>query len=314
MKRKNFLRNISALSLAGFLSPGAVTAGSTDDSRKKLSFRLAFMSDVHIKPTETAEIGMRKAFKHVNAIKPKPDLIMNGGDAVMDALAADKINTQLQWDIWNRILAEENRLPMQHCIGNHDIWGWQLKDEVVKTDPLYAKNWVIEQHKMPGRYYSFTGNNWYFIVLDSVQENNGGYIARIDEEQFTWLENELKQVKKDAFICIISHIPIISFCSALFREKNEENNDWKISRALLHVDTRRLKALFRQYPNIKTCLSGHIHLQDEVEYLGIKYFCNGAVSGNWWGGAFQEFDPAYAIFDFYKDGTVERQMICYGNS
>ncbi|MBK9483903.1 MAG: hypothetical protein IPO01_01380 [Chitinophagaceae bacterium] len=89
------------------------------------------------------------------------------------------------------------------------------------------------------------------------------------------------------------------------------NGDWKLSRALLHTDARKIKALFKQYTNIKTCLSGHIHLQDEVNYLGIKYYCNGAISGNWWGGAFQDFAPAYALFDFYSDGTVERKMIEY---
>jgi Icc protein len=97
----------------------------------------------------------------------------------------------------------------------------------------------------------------------------------------------------------------------MFSEKNEPNGDWKTSRALLHVDNRRIKTLFEQHKNIKVCLSGHIHLQDEVDYVGIKYYCNGAVSGNWWSGAFQEFAPAYALFDFYNDGTVERQMIEY---
>ncbi|MBL0024974.1 MAG: hypothetical protein IPO98_08145, partial [Saprospiraceae bacterium] len=67
--------------------------------------------------------------------------------------------------------------------------------------------------------------------------------------------------------------------------------------------------------NIKTCLSGHIHLQDEVNYLGIRYFCNGAISGNWWKGAFQEFEPAYAAFDFQNDGNVSRvEMIEYNGS
>ena len=105
--------------------------------------------------------------------------------------------------------------------------------------------------------------------------------------------------------------PIVSFCSAMFIEKNEPNGEFKIIRALLHVDVRRIKALFKQYSNIRVCLSGHIHLQDEVEYVGIKYYCNGAVSGNWWGGAFQEFAPAYGMFNFYNDGTVDRQMIEY---
>jgi Icc protein len=306
MKRRNFIRGFSALSAGATLSPFSAAEAS---SKKKRSLKIAFLTDVHVKPTEIAETGMRKAFRHVNNLKP--DFIVNGGDSIMDALAADKAKTKAQWDVWNKIMNEENKLPIYHCIGNHDVWGWQVKDPSIKSDPLYDKNWVLKQHNMPGRYYSFTKDKWHFIVLDSAQENNGGYIARLDEPQFAWLENELKNVSPGKFICFLSHIPIVSFCSTMFFEKNEPNGDFKTSRALLHVDNRRIKALFKQYSNIKVCLSGHIHLQDEVEYVGIKYFCNGAVSGNWWGGAFQEFAPAYAMFDFYNDGTVERQMIEY---
>jgi 3',5'-cyclic-AMP phosphodiesterase len=77
----------------------------------------------------------------------------------------------------------------------------------------------------------------------------------------------------------------------------------------MHTDFLSLKKLFFTNTNIKVCLSGHIHLQDELDYLGVKYYCNGAVSGNWWKGAFQEFEPAYAVFDFYDDGTFSRKMI-----
>ena len=85
-----------------------------------------------------------------------------------------------------------------------------------------------------------------------------------------------------------------------------------IKRNLMHTDFLQLKKIFLKYPNIKVCLSGHIHLQDEVHYLGIDYYCNGAVSGDWWKGPFQEFDPAYAIIELYDDGTCKRTMIKYG--
>ena len=309
MNRRKFIQSGSLLTAATAIG-SAVKANTIDDVKKKAPLKAVFLSDVHVKPDAVAEAGMRKALKHVNTLQQKPAFIINGGDSIMDAMAADKTKTQAQWDVWNKILAEENKLPIYHCIGNHDIWGWQVKDDTIKTDPLYEKAWVVQQHKMPHRFYSFDKNNWYFIVLDSTQENNGGYISRLDEEQFSWLENELKN-NKEKFICIVSHIPIISFCSAMFFNDMLPNGDWKLSRALLHTDARRIKKLFSQYSNIKVCLSGHIHLQDEVEYLGIKYYCNGAISGNWWNGAFQEFEPAYAIFNFYNDGTVTREMIQY---
>jgi 3',5'-cyclic-AMP phosphodiesterase len=304
MDRRKFIQNATLAAAATAVSPSLLAA------KAKKHFRFAFLTDVHVKPTEAAEQGMRKAFRHVNSLSDI-EFIINGGDSIMDALNASKEKVQAQWDVWNNVLNAENKLLMHHCIGNHDAWGWQMTDEAVRKDPLFDKAWVLKQHGMTSPYYSFGYSNWKFIVLDSPHENNGGYIARIDEPQYAWLENELKTTNADRNICIVSHIPIVSFCSAMFADKNQENGDWRISRALLHVDARRLVDLFRQYKNIRCCLSGHIHLQDKVEYFGIDYYCNGAVSGNWWGGDFKGFAPAYALFDFYKDGTVKREIVNY---
>jgi 3',5'-cyclic AMP phosphodiesterase CpdA len=307
MNRRNFIRNSSLLTIGTGLAPGVSTQVEPD----KASVHFAFLSDIHVKPTETAESGMRKAFRNVNALKKKPDFILNGGDAIMDALAADKVKTKEQWDTWNKVVREENRLPIYHTIGNHDVWGWQVKDESIKSDPLYDKAWVVQQHKMPNRFYSFEKKGWKFIILDSTQQNGGGYIARLDDEQFSWLEDELRNAPSDQHICIASHIPVVSFCSAMFFDDQLTNGDWKLSRALLHVDARKLTQLFSGYKNIRCCLSGHIHLQDKVEYKNVHYYCNGAVSGNWWNGDFKGFPPAYAIFELTKDGSVNRQMVDY---
>lgn len=307
MERRKFLQQ-------GALSAAAVAAlplASAAETNAKPSIRVAFISDVHVKPGEIPERGMQQAFKHVNALKPSVDFIINGGDAIMDAMKATKAKTQEQWDLWNKILSAENKLPIYHCIGNHDAWGWQMTEPEIKNDPLYNKAWAVKQHQMPGRFYSFTNKNWKFIILDSAHENNGGYIAKIDEEQWAWLENELKNTDADMHICIASHIPIVSYVSGFFFDKTEDNGDRKISRALLHTDSFKLTELFRNFKNIRCCLSGHIHLQDMVEYRGIHYYCNGAISGNWWGGAFKGFAPAYAVFEFFKDGTLSRRMVEY---
>jgi 3',5'-cyclic AMP phosphodiesterase CpdA len=171
---------------------------------------------------------------------------------------------------------------------------------------------VQENLQMPGRYYRFTKGNWHFIVLDSTQLNPaGGYIAKLDEEQMNWLQQELETVPREDHICIVSHIPILSVCAALFFDKTETNGDLLIKRNLMHTDFLLLKKLFRKYPQIKACISGHIHLEEEISYLGIRYYCNGAVSGNWWKGNFQEFEPAYAIMEFHRDGSSSRTMVKY---
>ncbi|MCU0337548.1 MAG: metallophosphoesterase [Sediminibacterium sp.] len=307
MKRNTFLKLAALGGLANVVNPQISTA--TNLSKRK-RVRMAFVSDIHIKPTEHAEKGFRAALKSIHTQK-EIDFVMNGGDSIMDALNASREKVSAQWELWHRILKEENTYTWYHCLGNHDAWGWQMKDVAVRNDALFGKQWALKELQMEKAYYAFTQKNWKFIVLDSAQENNGGYIARIDAEQWSWLEQELAQTPVNLHICIVCHIPIVSFCSALFSDKNEANGDWRISRALLHVDARQLIDLFAKYPMIKCCLSGHIHLQDAVHFKGIQYYCNGAVSGNWWNGSFKGFAPAYALFDFMEDGSVHRELVSY---
>jgi Icc protein len=307
MKRNQFLKASAAIAGAALLPDLAIAS-----EPKKKPLRFAFMSDFHIKPGKVQEEGTAKALHHVQLLNDKPEFIINGGDAIMDALAVDKVKTKEQFDLFNTALKQENSLPIYHCIGNHDVWGWFIKENRPEKDPGYGKAWVVEEFNMPKRYYSFTKGRWHFIVLDSTQNNPaGGYIALVDEEQLAWLKTELQNVPSSTHICLVSHIPILSICAGLFFNKTEANGDLKIQRNLMHSDFLTLNSIFLKYPNIKAAISGHIHMQDEVNYNGITYYCNGAVSGNWWGGAFNGFDPAYAVFEFYEDGSTKRTMKKY---
>lgn len=306
MKRKDFLQTTAAV-----IGSSLLPTESFSTEYKKKSIRFAHLTDIHIKPGLIPETGMAKALQH--AQQQKIDFIFNGGDAINDALGADKQKTKEQWDLFQSILKKENSLPIYHTIGNHDVWGWFIKNNKPEKDRLYGKIWATEELQLQNRYYSFKKENWNFIVLDSTQLNPaGGYIGKIDEEQFSWLQKELAKISVTEFVCIVSHIPILSICAGLFFNKNQPNGDLLIQRNLMHTDFIMLKKLFLNYPQIKVCISGHIHLQDELNYLGIKYFCNGAVSGNWWNGSFQEFAPSYAVLELFNDGTVKRTMIPYG--
>lgn len=305
MKRKDFLQTTTAI-VGGSLLP--VDSFSNESFKK--SIRFAHITDIHIKPGLIPEKGMAYALQHVQ--KQKVNFIINGGDAINDALGADKQKTKEQWNLFHSILKKENNLPVYHTIGNHDVWGWFIKNDKPENDRLYGKVWVTEELQLENRYYSFKKEKWNFIVLDSTQLNPaGGYIGKLDEEQFSWLQKELAKIPATEFVCIVSHIPILSICAGLFFNKNQPNGDLLIQRNLMHTDFLALKKLFLNYPQIKVCISGHIHLQDELNYLGIQYFCNGAVSGNWWNGSFQEFAPSYAIMELFNDGTVKRTMIPY---
>lgn len=304
MKRRDFLAAIPVLG-------GATAWAATTEVVKKKSFRVAHLTDIHLKPGEIPEKGMAKALHAAQLLKPKPDFIINSGDSIMDALEADKPSVTTQWKLFHELLRQENSLPVYPAIGNHDIWGWFNKNEQDKQDTVYGKQWAVDELKLSNRYYSFEKDNWVFIVLDSTQLNpKGGYIAYLDDDQLIWLKEKLSTTQ-DKFVCIVSHIPILSICSGLFFNKTEANGDLLLKRNLMHTDFLTLKEIFKTYSNIKVCISGHIHLQDELTYLGVRYYCNGAVSGNWWKGSFQEFAPAFAVMDFFNDGSFTRSIVNY---
>lgn len=310
MIRRKFIQQSSLGLASGLILPHVV---DQNEKRKKPLVRFAHLTDIHVQPGVIPEKGMAQALQHVQQLKRKVDFIINGGDAIMDALERDKQQTQTQFNLFNTILKNENSLPVYHCIGNHDTWGWFIKNKAAEDqDRLYGKTWVVESFNMPGRFYRFTKGPWHFIVLDSTQLNpEGGYIGKLDEPQYEWLEQELKRVPKNEFVCLVSHIPILSICAGLFFNKVETNGDLRIPRNLMHIDYLRLEKLFAVYPQIKTAISGHIHLQDDLTYRNIRYLCNGAVSGNWWKGSFHNFGPAYSIMEFYQDGTCNRERVEY---
>lgn len=244
---------------AGLL-PGASTAlaGESEDTvtPRKRVLRFAHLTDIHVKPERGAGLGMAAALQHAQALDDPPEMIFTGGDGIMDALAATRSRTQQQWQLWNSILKNECSLPLQHCIGNHDIWGWsQKKSETTGDEPLWGKQWAIEAYGLDKSYRSFDQAGWHFIVLDSVQPRpQGGYMAVLDDEQFDWLAEDLAGVDAATPVIVISHIPIVSVTPAFFKDYFK---DWRtqIPGSLLHNDMHRIKDLFYKHKNIKLCLS-----------------------------------------------------------
>jgi 3',5'-cyclic AMP phosphodiesterase CpdA len=154
-------------------------------------------------------------------------------------------------------------------------------------------------------YYSFEQNGWKFIALDSI----GQVSYELDDAQFAWLEQELASTDKP--VCVYSHVPIISAAAMMYAVERKGSGKMRFPKKEQHSDVKKLKDLFFKYKNVKLCLSGHVHYIDEVEYLGVKYMCNGSVAGNWWQGKLDEFPPAYALIDLYSDGSSQKQLIYY---
>ncbi len=295
--------------------PGGTEAcGQTDTAGgRRRVLRFAHLTDIHVKPERGGGLGMAAALRHAQSLDDPPELIVTGGDGIMDALAQTRSRTEQLWDLWDGVLKNDCSLPVEHCVGNHDIWGWQKdKSETTGDEPLWGKNWAMERYGMDMPYRSFDRAGWHFIVLDSVQPNpNGVYIAKLDEAQYAWLADDLQKVDPATPIIVVSHIPIVAVTPMFYDDFFKEGRI-QIPAEFVHTDMHRIKDLFYKHKNIKLCLSGHMHMVDRVEYLGVTYICGGAVSGAWWGGNWHEFEEGYGVIDLYDDGGFDYQYVPYG--
>jgi 3',5'-cyclic-AMP phosphodiesterase len=308
MKRRQFIG--TTLTAGAGITAISAQAGIPENREK--SFRIVHVTDMHIFPSEKVEKAMSKLLGEIHSLDEKPDFVLNTGDNIMDALERSKEDVHEQWQAWLNYFKNKLEYPMYACIGNHDVWGWGIDDKNIEKDLLYGKSWAQAMLGLDNRYYTFENKGWKFICLDSplYAGSEKAYTAKLDNEQFNWLKNELKNTHSEKPVCIASHIPILS-AAVFFDGDHVKNGEWEIPGAWMHTDAKELKSLFYEFPNVKVALSGHVHLADKTEYLGVNYFCNGAACGGWWKGNYQEFGPAYAIVDFYKDGTATSELIPY---
>ncbi len=297
MQRRTLIKSIGLLAAAGTIAGPVQTAESImhPAKRRKRALRIAHITDVHIRPEYNAPERFLKCMQQVKS--HDIDLILNGGDSIYAAdygnITRERVNTQ--WNIWQQTLQEFKEYGMHSCLGNHDMW-WAAP---AKSDPMYGKDYVVKQLNIPGRYYSFDKNGWHFVILDSNNQNAGS----LDNEQRTWLENDLSGLPARQPVLVMSHYPILAVCTHI-----DGGN---------HTDSKYIADLFYKHNDKKiACISGHIHLLDHAWYNGVQYFCNGAMSGFWWEPGdknsagpswYYQTPPGYAIINLYGDGTMDNE-------
>ncbi|MGD2034579.1 MAG: metallophosphoesterase [Bacteroidales bacterium] len=308
MKRRNFLKT-TALTGAAISTFPNYSKATTLTGKREHSLRIVQVTDMHIFPSEKVKAAISNLLEEIHDLQSKPDFVLNTGDAIMDSLSRSKKETIEQWEAYKNYFLDPLQYKIYCCIGNHDVWGWKLHETALEQDPDYGKNMAMKYLELDQRYYSFNAGDWHIICLDSTFKPEGefDYIARLDDEQFSWLENDLQNTPENTPVLIVSHIPVLS-ASVFFDGDNEKNGNWQVPGQWMHIDARRIKDLLFRHPNVKAAVCGHVHLVDAVNYLGLSYFTNGAVSGAWWKGAYQEFSPAYAIIDLYADGSVDCEL------
>jgi 3',5'-cyclic AMP phosphodiesterase CpdA len=296
------------LLLAGAAS--VLPLSSEASARTKAALRVIHFTDFHIQPELGAARGSVMAMRHAMSQHPEPDLVLVGGDMVMDSWSADEPRTALQWDLYERTLAANVKVPVHHAIGNHDIWGIdKAKSHTTGQEARWGKNWFRQQFGYENTYHSFDFGGWHFVMLDNVLLTPDGYNGFIDPEQLEWLEQDLSASDKPTLI--VSHIPLLSV-TGLAMGYDDKSGEWNVGGDIMTKNVDRLRELFRKNRRVKLCVSGHVHMVDRVDYEGVSYLCGGAVCGNWWKGARFGFEPGYRMLDLHEDGRFEEQYVAWG--
>jgi 3',5'-cyclic-AMP phosphodiesterase len=309
-------RNLLRAGVVGAMALGAEVLATPTPSLKG-GLRVAHLTDIHVQPERGGGRGMAACLRHVRELARPVDLILNTGDSIYDSYRRTEERTKLLWDLWHKMLKDECALPLVNCIGNHDIWGWDKKrSKTTGEEGRWGKKWAMEALGLERPYYSLDRGGWHLVVLDSVVPfDEKTYRARLDDEQFAWLERDLAATDPKRPVMVASHIPIMSPAAILNSSAESATTRGELAGkgGSMHLDVARISRLFAKHPNVKVCVSGHLHLIDRAEYRGVTYLCNPAVSGSWWKGRHLEtFGEMYTVLDLMPDGTFGVEYVSYG--
>lgn len=298
---------ILATSRRQFLTAGAGAAAAAAIATKKAnaaseSFTFIHLTDTHIQPELHAGDGCRLCFDKVNGVKA--DFIIHGGDLV-NGMETDR--PPRAKGLYDQYAETSKRLhaPVHHVVGNHDVYGVAPATGVLRSDPIYGKR--MFEDRIGKRFYSFAHKGWHFIALDSIcvrPEADGGWIARIDDEQLTWLASDLASIPKSAPLVVVAHVPLITASGQYVRTAD------KPVPPVGNENTGEVLGLLRPY-NLKAVLQGHTHIREVVTYNGCQFITSGAVCGNWWKGPLRGQPEGFGVITV-KNGELSWRAETYG--
>jgi Icc protein len=302
--RREFLRRslITAAGLATGVSAAKISSEATSSSE---SVRLVFATDTHLMQDDAlrSEEGLAAAVAAIKELRPRPDLIVCGGDLTdplpkLDYPAADKLLDRF-FGIWTRL----HSIETHYVFGNHDFAG--TKNPLVsRLDSRFGKGLFEKRLGLPRLYYSFEKRGWRFIILDDVWPNpDGSYYAEYKANQLDFVQSELKAHSEKPTV-IASHIPTISVFGTLAGFAKFVRTNFKSPSSLISRNGKRLANLIHNSgANVKLVLAGHLHHQERMEIDGVCYLNGGAVCGNWWKGSMMGCPEGFNLIDLRPDGS-----------
>jgi 3',5'-cyclic AMP phosphodiesterase CpdA len=299
---------VSAAAAAGLVLPAGRASAraradrAKRDRRPKADFAVAFLTDMHVDGKLGAADGFAKAVRNAFDRPQPPEVLVTGGDLVMDILGTGTAEADAQYALFDAPL-EALRVNIHHTMGNHDLLGVHEKSGLQPDHPKYGKKYFFDRFELDHAYHSFDHEGWHFVILDSLGIEGREYIGWVDEEQQRWLADDLAASAKPTVV--FTHVPLWSN----YIEINRGIAD-PIPKRLSVVNAHEVAPIL-QRNQVRLVLAGHLHVNETFVYKGIEYSNVGAVSGNWWKGARDGFEEGYARLEFRGD-QVSWEYVDYG--
>jgi hypothetical protein len=225
MQRRDLLK-LAGVGVAVFVSGGPLRAAGSS-ARKDDSFYFVQLSDTHwgfngpnINPDSQGTL--KKAVAAVNSLEEKPDFVVFTGDLTQTT--------------------DDPRIRRDRMAEFRDIVS-QLRVEAVRFMPgehdASLDRGDAYQEFFGDLHYTFDHKGVHFIALDNVSDPT----TAVGDRQLQWLQADLKQMRPDARIVVLTHRPLFDLAP---------DWDWATRDGAAVID------VLLQHPNV-TVLYGHIH-------------------------------------------------------
>lgn len=298
MKKTGSYNLISILMIIIVLLP---LAGCKEKKTERDSFSVAFLTDIHLQPEGNALKGFSQALDTLNRLNP--DLIITGGDMIMDALGQSFERADSLYNLYDEVIKKTN-IKVYNTMGNHEIYGIYKSSEADPSNQEYGEK--MFEKRIGNSYYSFDHKGWKFMIINSIEDTKKGrYIGLVDSVQLSWIGSELKKTDPATPIVISTHIPFLTANTQKYEGSTVASDS-----STVVSNSKELLDLFRGY-NLKLVLQGHLHTVEDIFIDNVHFITGGAVSGGWWKGQNMGFEEGFIYLTFHPD-DFQWRYVDYG--
>jgi Icc protein len=307
--RRQFLHASAAMGAATLL-PSWGRIGAADAAGRLVPMRIVHLSDIHMRPDLGAAKALAKCLEKVHALRPRPALVLTGGDLVHDARNDTRDGAAAKFKLAKSVLKDCDFIT-RHCIGNHDCFGWGPKSTIAKDHAEYGKKMYQDIIGVDHLNYGSEFGGWHICVVDNILpthfDDERGYQGGFDEATMDWLDKQFTAAKRPKLL--LTHIPITS-AAALGYTNDTTKKHRELPTSLICRNAFEILELLNKH-KVELVLTGHLHQRERTKYQHTTHIGQGAVCGQWWKGPNRGSAEGFGVLDIHPNGTFSHEYVTY---